>query len=41
MMSIKSRKARKAADRLTLAKGIGILIVLAVLGGLSFGVAAV
>ena len=38
MMSIKSRKA---ADRLTLAEGIGIIIVLALIDGLSFGVAAV
>jgi hypothetical protein len=36
-----SAKSRKAADRLTLAEGIGILIVLAVLGGLSLGIAAV
>jgi hypothetical protein len=40
-MHAKSRKARKAEDRLTLAEGIGILIVLAVIGGLSFGIAAV
>jgi hypothetical protein len=40
-MSAESRKARKTKDRLTLAEGIGIIIVLALLGGLSFGVAAV
>jgi hypothetical protein len=40
-MHAKSRKAHKADDKLTLAEGIGIIIVLALLGGLSFGVAAV
>ncbi len=40
-MHAKTRKAQKANDKLTLAEGIGIIIVLAVLGGLSFGVAAV
>jgi hypothetical protein len=41
MTSIKSRKAHKGDDKLTLAEGIGIIIALALLGGLSFGVVAV
>ncbi len=40
-MHAKARKAQRANDKLTLAEGIGIIIFLVLLGGLSFGVAAV
>jgi hypothetical protein len=40
-MRAKALKAKEAEDKLTLTEGIGILIALALLGGLTFGVAAV
>jgi hypothetical protein len=43
-MHAKSRKAKEAAEtdkKLTLAEGIGIIVALTLLGGLTFGVVAV
>jgi hypothetical protein len=40
-MRSKALKAKEAEQKLTLAEGIGIIIALAVLGGLTFGVVAV
>lgn len=41
IMRSKALKAKEAEQKLTLAEGIGIIIALAVLGGLTFGVVAV
>jgi hypothetical protein len=39
--SLKATEAAEAQKKLTLAEGIGIIVTLALLGGLTFGVVAV
>jgi hypothetical protein len=41
IMRSKAFKAKEAEEKLTLAEGIAIIIALALLGGLTFGVVAV
>jgi hypothetical protein len=41
IMRAKALKDKKVQDKLTLTEGIGIIIALALLGGLTFGVVAV